>query len=254
MAITPDGSAAHEVQKRLLTLPPAIAGVDLAVSWVPHGDVGGDFYDFVMLEEESLGVTLGDISGKGYDAALLMVYALAELRAGLRNNLRLPYLMAQLDESLKKYSAGNRFAEVLIGIYAPSSRRFVFVQGGGIFPLVFHQTTERLFLNSGPTYRVPGFPFAADRRRRYVEASVELELNDFLLLMSDGISEREVAPGRQVVGRDEFGALVSPSLKELCIEHRQGSAGDLLAGIQRMLDSLSSERRDDETMIVLKGT
>src|SRR5829696_9932614 len=120
-------SIAYEVQRRLLADPPSIEGVDLAVSWSPHGEVGGDFYDFLEIEEDSLGITLGDVSGKGFDAALLMVFALAELRAGLRGRLRLPFMMAQLDDSLRRYSSPNRFAEVLIGIYSLASRRFMFV-------------------------------------------------------------------------------------------------------------------------------
>lgn len=246
-------SVAFEVQKRLLSEPPNIEGVDLAVAWTPHGEVGGDFYDFLVLEEDSFAITLGDVSGKGFDAALLMVLALAELRAGLKNRLRLPFLMSQLDESLRRYSSSNRFAEVVMGLYSLTTRRFTFVQGGGIFPIVFHQSTERLFLNSKPNYRVPGLAIEAGKRQRYVENSVDLEAGDFMMLMSDGISEREDEEGEEIVRRDSFGALIAPPLKSLCQEHRGGSAADLLGAISRFLDELKTERRDDETLIVLKA-
>ena len=60
----PRSSAAFEVQKRLLTDPPEIRGVDLAVTWTPHGEVGGDFYDFLQLPDGRLWLAVGDVTGE----------------------------------------------------------------------------------------------------------------------------------------------------------------------------------------------
>ncbi len=247
-------TGALEVQKNLLNDPPELPGVQVAVSWRPHGEVSGDFYDFNILEEDSFGITIGDVSGKGYTAALLMVYALAQVRARLKDHQRLAYIMASLDESLEQYSAANKFAEVLTGIYILPLRRFLYVQGGGIWPLVFHCNTNSMTLYPASTFRVPGFPLRANRGQQYAEASVDLEKGDVLLLFTDGVSERLDNDGKEIIRRDDFGSWVAPSLNHFLKEHGTLSAKDLIEQLLLFLDSLESELNDDQTIIVLKAT
>lgn len=248
-------SPEREVQKRLLNEAPRVPGIDIEVSWKPFGDVGGDFYDIFPIEEEAVAVCLGDISGKGYDAALLMVFALAELRSMLREHFRLPYIMSQLDASLKDFTSNEKFAEVLVGAYVPSIHRFVFVQGGGISPVVFRSRTERLEFYGSSTYRVPGMALPAGPGRHFAEDSVELEQGDLMLLFSDGVGERVDADGKEIVRPDdlELGIRTAPSLKKLCESNARGSAEEILQSVIEYLGSLESDPSDDETLIVIKA-
>jgi sigma-B regulation protein RsbU (phosphoserine phosphatase) len=249
------GTTAYEVQRRLLSPPPDVAGAEFAVSWRPFGEVSGDFYDFSLLEEGSVGITLGDISGKGYDAALLMGFALAQIRAGLRHGLRLPFIMADVDTALREYSAIEKFAETMVAILAPARRRLVFVQGGGIYPIVYRARSDTLFHYSASSYRIPGFPVLPGKpaRKRFVEESIDLGEGDLVLFFSDGVSGREGADNQNIVHKDEFGAFVAPSVMEICRAHCRDSANDVLAAFKEFLDNLGTPRDDDETIIIVKS-
>lgn len=255
MAESGVGTAAYEVQRRLLSPPPDVAGAEFAVSWQPFGEVGGDFYDFSLLEEGSVGITIGDISGKGYDAALLMGFALAHIRAGLRHGLRLPFIMAEVDESLRKFSSIEKYAEIMVGILAPTRRRLVFVQGGGIYPFVYRASSDTLFLYSGASYRVPGFPLlpGTPARKFFVEEFIDLSEGDLVLLFSDGVSQRDEIDNHNIVWRNEFGAFVAPSVKEICRCHCRASASEVLAALKDFLVNLGTPRDDDETIIIVKS-
>ena len=245
---------ASSVQQSLLRCPPSVDGVDIAVSWRPFGDVGGDFYDFLEVEEDSLAITLGDVSGKGYDAALLMVYALAEIRARLREHQRLAYVMAALDRSLRDYSSANRFAEVIIGLYVRSMRRFIFVPGGSIMPMAFDAGRGRLTIHANRNFRLPGLPIPGHPNQMYSENTIDLARGDTLLLFTDGVAERLEESDKEILHRDDFGSLVAPSIERICRQCIDGDANSLLAAIEEFLNSLSSDRTDDQTLIVLKAS
>ena len=245
--------ATAEVQRLLLASVPNVPGTDVAVSYWPYSDVGGDFYDVCMLEEQCIGITVGDVSGKGYEAALLMVYALAEIRTRLLEHQRLPYLMSRLDESLRKYSSDSKYAEMLVGTYSVPARRFSYIQAGGISPAVFQAQAGRLAITQSAGSRVPGMSLADPTRLPFVEHSVDLEKGDILLLFTDGLADREDEEGRPILTTDDFGARVSPRLKSWCEEWKSLGAAEIVAECGRWLAGLPSERFDDETLLVLKA-
>ena len=244
--------AAFEVQSRLLQDPPDMEAIDLAVSWQPFAPVGGDFYDFTPLEEGSLGITLGDISGKGYNAALLMVYALAEIRARLKNHERLPHIMAQLDESLRKFSDDAKYAEVLVGIYLPFDRKFIYVQGGKIEPVVFHNSNQKIRFYHSSTFRIPGLSIPVGRRSRFVLKTIDLRKGDTLALFTDGVTERLDRDGQEIF-RKRMDAWVAPSIEKILSEHSKAKASEKLDALNSYLEDLESERSDDQTIIILKA-
>lgn len=243
---------AFEVQKRLLGRSELGSDLDVATSWEPFGVVGGDFYDLMQLEEGNIGLILGDVSGKGYDAALVMVLALAEIRARLLSWQRLTYVMAQLDKTLRLYSSERSFAEVLIGIYSPRLRRLQFVQGGGIVPVIYRAHRDGFEVFSGATGRPPGFSIERKEDSPYLEHTVELESRDFVVLFTDGVGERIDRDGEAIVRRDVFRSFTAPSILELCRSNRDGTAADLARELKKYLDSLDAARTDDETLIVIK--
>lgn len=242
-----------EIQRMLLGKVPKAEGVDVAVAWRPFGKVSGDFYNFMEIEEDSIGVIVGDVSGKGADAALLMAYTLGHIRVGLKEHLRLPYIMADLDEDLKQHSMANKFVEVLLGIYFLPLRRFVFVHGGGIAPVVFRHAEGTLLFSRG-RYPAVGFPFARGRTQRFVEDGVDLERGDVMLVFSDGISERVDRDGEEIVRKSSLAEVKqAPSLKAILGRGQEGAEA-IVSDIFEYLDGLDSPRTDDETLIVLKAT
>lgn len=179
---------AREVQERLFPQSrPAVAGLDYGGRCRPAAGVGGDYYDFLDLGEAGLGVAVGDVSGKGVPAALLMASLQASLRgqtlAGVSD---LALLMDHVNQMLVDASAANRYATFFYGQYEPRSRRLAYVNAGHNAPMLLrgHGAARRLIRldQGGP---VVGLFYPAP----YQEARLVLEPGDLLVGFTDGISE-----------------------------------------------------------------
>ncbi len=189
---------ARQVQQRLMPQEyPPIAGLDYAGSCRPALGVGGDYYDFIPLSETVLAFAIGDVSGKGMPAALLM----ATLRAYLRS---LPlccftspaHVVGTLNRLVCESFASNRYATFFYAYYDASSRTLDYVNAGHNPPLVF--ATRRgcgaiIRLDSGGP--VIGFTPECG----YAQGHVALERDDLVVAFTDGISEAMNAAG------DEWG-------------------------------------------------
>ena len=113
-------------------------GLDYAGACRPAFGVGGDYYDFIQLSDRELGIAIGDVSGKGIPAALLM----ATLRAYLRGqtagrSAHLTAVMANLNPLVSESSTANRYATFFYGELDAASRALIYVNGGHNAPLLF---------------------------------------------------------------------------------------------------------------------
>jgi len=130
---------AREVHERLFPQElPEVTGLDFAGTCRPAFGVGGDYYDFLLLPDGRLGIAIGDVSGKGIPAALLM----ASLRASLRGQTiqgadDLALLMSNVNKLVYESSSSNRYATFFYAQYEPSTRNLTYVNGGHNPPLVF---------------------------------------------------------------------------------------------------------------------
>jgi phosphoserine phosphatase RsbU/P len=176
---------AREVQERLFPQElPKFAGIDYAGSCRPALVVGGDYYDFIELSPGELGIAIGDVSGKGIPAALLM----ASLRASLRGQTIQPSrdlarLMANVNRLVYEGSTSNRYATFFYAEYDSAARLLRYVNAGHNPPLVFRQGCEVMRLDiGGPVVGLlPGFP--------YQQGTIQLHAGDLLVAFTDGISE-----------------------------------------------------------------
>jgi sigma-B regulation protein RsbU (phosphoserine phosphatase) len=179
---------AREVQERLFPQKlPAIAGLDYVGHCRPALGVGGDYYDFLALPDGHLGVAIGDVSGKGIAAALMMASLQASLRGeATRAPENLAAAVANVNRLVYEASAENRYATFFYGQYDPSSRRFDYVNAGHNPPMLFHCANGRhsvIRLDVGGTVvgLLESFP--------YQQGSVTLGPGDLLVAYTDGISE-----------------------------------------------------------------
>ena len=142
---------AREVQERLFPQTiPQIPGIGLAGACRPAQGVGGDYYDFIALEDGRLGLAIGDVSGKGISAALLM----ASLRASLRGMmLEDPHdvarVMSNVNQLVYDASTINRYATFFFGILDPTTRELKYVNAGHNPPVVLRGGTELTLLDGG---------------------------------------------------------------------------------------------------------
>ena len=180
---------AREVQERLFPQRlPVIEGISLAGACRTVFGVGGDYYDAFEVGGGSLGLAIGDVSGKGISAALLM----ASLRACLRTMTRtssgeLTHLMSHLNRLIYEASAVNRYATFFFGFFDPATSRFRYVNAGHNPPVLLRKSPsgnyECLRLDCGGPV-VGLLPEAS-----YEQGSVLFHPGDLLLAYTDGISE-----------------------------------------------------------------
>lgn len=234
---------AREVQQRLFPQQiPQIAGLSLAGMCRPALGVGGDYYDFIELDDGRLGLAIGDVSGKGISAALLM----ASLRASLRGmTLDSPSdfarMMQKVNRLVYEASANNRYATFFFATYNPATRELRYVNAGHNPPLLVRAgSAEILRLDAGGM--VVGLLPTAD----YIEQSVKVNPGDLLIAYTDGISEA------MTVEDEEWGEERMLGASAQC---RQGaSAPEVLDAIFRAADDFTAgaPQHDDMTLLIMK--
>jgi sigma-B regulation protein RsbU (phosphoserine phosphatase) len=236
---------AREVQERLFPQEmPAVPGGSIAGHCRPAQGVGGDYYDVFPLEDGRLGLAIGDVSGKGISAALLMASLRASLRGVTLDNPReFAKLMDKVNRLVYEASASNRYATFFFGALDPVSRVLECVNAGHNAPLVLRHTpgggSEILRLEAdGPVVGL--LPFAP-----YSEQSLQLEPGDLLVTYTDGISE---AMTRQ---DEEWG---EERMMAAAAAASAGTAQQVLEAIFAEADKFTAgaPQHDDMTLLVLK--
>ncbi len=185
---------AGEVQASLLPKDsPQVPGYDIAGINLPTMEIGGDYYDYIPLGGERLGLVVADVSGKGVPAALIMATFRAALRTELRREMPIADVVDSVDRLLIESMDSSRFVTAVFGILEPASGTLTYVNCGQTPPLLLRAAGETVWLDrGGPAL---GMPIASVRET----ASVRLETGDVLALYTDGVVEVFAESG------DEFG-------------------------------------------------
>lgn len=231
---------AREVQERLFPQQmPDIPSGSVAGHCRPALGVGGDYYDVIALEDGRLGLAVGDVSGKGISAALLM----ASLRASLRGvTLDTPRdfanLMHKVNKLVYEASASNRYATFFFAAYDPRTRRLECVNAGHNPPILLRQQQIIRLEADGPVVGL--LPFAP-----YTEQAITLEPGDLLILFTDGISEA-MTPDDEEWGEERMIASAA------ALRHQ--SAPAVLRAMFAAADQFTAgaPQHDDMTLLVLK--
>jgi sigma-B regulation protein RsbU (phosphoserine phosphatase) len=234
---------ARLIQRRLLPQSaPKVAIADIAVQFSPAYEVGGDYYDFFLLDDALLGFVIADVSGKGLAAAFIM----AELK-GIFESLCCVIegpapLLARANCVLRKSLEKNRFVSASYGLLDLQSM-VLRVARAGHMPF---------FLNSGGrmvTYRPPGLVLgAADEplfSEKLEEITIALRSGDMIVFITDGISE-----AKNLIG-SEFGY---ERLQSVIQSNRNASAEELTKLIMEEVKAFANQpvQYDDITLLVFK--
>ena len=177
---------AREVQERLFPQRlPSVPGLDYCGRCRPAREVGGDYYDFLELPEGKLGIAIGDVSGKGIGAALLMANLEASLRGQALVADDLAELMSRVNGLILDASSPNRYATLFYAAYDPRSRQLSYVNAGHNPPVILRKSDAACVV-----FRLEnGGPVIGLLRQRYHQESFALEPGDLIVLFTDGISE-----------------------------------------------------------------
>jgi len=234
---------AREVQQRLFPQKlPAIPGLDYSGACRPALGVGGDYYDFLALPDGRLGVAVGDVSGKGIAAALMMATLQASLRGeALRGSENLGRMIAGVNRLVFDASTANRYATFFYAEYEPQRRTLTYVNAGHNPPMLFRTCgkgagVERLEVGGTVIGLLESFPFQ--------QASVTIEPGDLLVAYTDGVSEA-MNPDDE-----EWGEARMMETLERC---RGLGAARIIEYVMAGADTFASgaPQHDDMTLVVL---
>jgi sigma-B regulation protein RsbU (phosphoserine phosphatase) len=229
-----ESAEARAIQQALFQKPvPAIPGFSFETAWHPAGAVAGDWFDFIDLGNQRHGIALGDVSGKGMSAALLMSATRALLRSIAPLHASPAPTLAQLSRSLMEDFPSGKFVTMVYGILDAAARTFTVASAGHPTPLFVNGHASYLGLDTG-------LPLGLGVST-YPECTVELPAGTRVLFYTDGITEAAN------LSDEEYGPsrlLQHFTVPDACIN-------GLIAEVQRF--SSGSDHPDDATAVLIRS-
>jgi serine phosphatase RsbU (regulator of sigma subunit) len=216
---------------------PALEGWEIYPSYLPAREVGGDFFDFLELEDGRLGLVVGDATGKGVPAALVMSTTCGMIRAVTQASDYSPgEVLQRVNEALATRIPANMFVTCFYGVLDPGTGSFSYANAGHDLPYVRRGGyAQELMARGMPLGLMPGMS--------YEEKEIVLGEGDRALFYSDGLVEAHNPEGAM------FGF---PRLQSLVAEHAQGEP--LVDFLMEELHSFTGKRweqEDDITLVTL---
>jgi len=231
---------ASEIQQRFQpTAPPTVPGYELQGISFPCYEIGGDYYDFIEREDGRLVIALGDVSGKGTAAALLMSSLHAAVHAQSGSHDSLVDTISAVNRYLADNIPANRFVTLFYAELDPKSGALSFLNAGHNPPLIVHSAGTVEQLASG------GLPLGIKRDADYREGRTQLQRGDVLVIYSDGVTEACSPSG------EEFGPT---RLYEVVSRNIEASAAGIRDRIESSLTKFSqgTSAADDITLVIVK--
>ncbi|HYR76880.1 MAG TPA: SpoIIE family protein phosphatase [Pyrinomonadaceae bacterium] len=231
---------ASEIQQRFLpATAPIVTGYELQGISFPCYEIGGDYYDFIQREDGRLVVALGDVSGKGTAAALLMssLHAAVHAQADIHDSL--VKTISAVNRYLVDSIPANRFVTLFYAELDPQNGSLSFLNAGHNPPLIVHTGGTMEQLASG------GLPLGIMTNADFREGRTKLYPGDVLVIYSDGVSEATNPNG------EEFGPT---RLYEVVARNLEASAGGIRDRIESALTKFcqGTPAADDITLVIVK--
>ena len=233
-------TTACDVQQRFMRhLAPAMDALDYSAKCRQFHQLGGDCYDFVPLPGGRLAMAVGDASGKGLPAALMIANVQSSLRtAALFTGHDGAAILRAVNRHVYATSLLDRYATLFYGVLDETSRTLRYVNAGHNPPIVLRQDSSLDWLETGgaPVGMFPDWP--------YEEGAVQLHSGDLIIAYTDGVTEAENSFGE---------AWGLEGLRKAALENRARSAGGMVDAIFQSMDKFSHGRQaDDATLAVIR--
>lgn len=240
---------AGEVQHRMLPqTPTGFKNLDMASRYDPSFQLSGDFYDLIELNGH-LGVAVGDVSGKGVPAALLMAATRATLRAHAQDVFHLDELMRRVNAALVRDTLAQEFATLFYGVIDPKKLRLTYCNAGHDPPFVVQPAPrpgEKPRLNE---LSVGGMIVGVDAQQTYDRGMFDLSRGDVLVALTDGLTDAMNFQG-QKFGRERL----KRTLVDFMAANPGATAGHiadhLLWDVRRFVGM--NPQTDDITLVVIR--
>ena len=232
---------ARQVQLELLPArDPELPGYDISAYNFPTEEVSGDYYDWVRIYEDQIGIVIADVSGKGVPAALLMAFLRASLRAATHIGYATHISMAKVNFLLWESIESNQFVTAFYGILDAQKGTLAYSNAGHNPPLLINAACKTKFIEKGEQ------PLGMFRETRYHEYYLEFEPGDVLVLYTDGATEAS-SPSGEEFGRDRLARAVKKAYDR--------PAREMIASLQMEILKWTNNvgSNDDVTFFVIKA-
>ncbi|MDA0874162.1 MAG: PP2C family protein-serine/threonine phosphatase [Bacteroidetes bacterium] len=236
---------AHQVQSFFLPRTmPEIAGLDISGMCLSANEVGGDYYDFIELDDGRLAFVLGDVSGKGIQAAFFMTLVKGIVQTLSRLQLPPAEIMRRLNTLFCRNAPSGTFISVVYGELDPKSGRFTFARAGHN-PVIWYDSDRRISTALRPKGMAIGFKAGDAFDSTIEEATIHMSQGDALVFYTDGFSEA-MNRSRALYGDDRLVEKVTQ------IGGRSASAilRLMTEDVHHFIEGMG--RADDMTMAVIK--
>ena len=231
---------ARRIQVDLLpSEPPELGCSTICAHSTPSRTIGGDYYDFIRIDSDRLGVVIADASGKGMPAALMIAQTQAIIRSEVNNGTPIATMLKNVNQQMAESTSAETYVTLFYGELNTATGQFLYANAGHNYPILARSDGSIELLKTG------GLVIGALPDIEYESATVKLEADDLLVLFTDGLSE---AMDESEV---EYG---EERLRQLITSHRTKDAGSLLETVLADVHSHdpTSPPRDDTTLIALK--
>ncbi|CAN5387565.1 hypothetical protein BH10ACI1_BH10ACI1_13510 [soil metagenome] len=232
---------ARHVQLELLPdHDPRIEGFDISAYIFPTEEVSGDYYDWVKIFDDQIGIVVADAVGKGIPAALLVAFLRASLRAGVQIGYAPHIALAKVSNLLWDSIEQHQFITAIYGILDVTNRTFVYSNAGHNPPLLIKADGTYKFVEYGDT------PLGMFRDMHYHQHYIALEARQILVLYTDGIIEGENSKGDDY-GRERFA--------ESVLRAAELPAKEMINYIRKAVADFTERKflDDDGTLFIIKA-
>jgi adenylate cyclase len=233
---------ARTIQQNLLpSAPPEMAGLEVFGRNLPADEIGGDYFDWLELDDGQLAVVLGDISGHGIPAALLMAHLRATFHATAHGDRSPEDIVTAMNRSLARAVTSGKFATFFLGVISVRDRQLRYCNAGHDPPLL---------LRGGELHLLPanGMPLAILDSMEYTGRVEPFDVGDALVIYSDGIPEAPI--GKQFYGNERLRG------RALALARSGAPAAAFVDDILADVRAVAGERMhaDDVTLVVVRRT
>ncbi|MDP2960475.1 MAG: SpoIIE family protein phosphatase [candidate division Zixibacteria bacterium] len=231
---------ARKIQESFLPpKDPVLTGLDISGINIPSEQVGGDYYDFIPIIEDQIGIVIGDVSGKGIPAALIMASFRASLKAEIRNNYAIGTIFFKVNNLLYESIERENYVTAVYGVLDIKNRAFTFSNAGHNPPILRRKEGTIEYLTEG------GVALGILQNHDYKEMVLGLNPGDLILFYTDGVTEAKNKAG------EEFG---TKRLEKILLENSNLKAREIQNKIFEEVKDFTENKpgQDDLTMIVIK--
>ncbi|HTP09899.1 MAG TPA: SpoIIE family protein phosphatase [Anaerolineae bacterium] len=232
---------ARDIQRSILPKSrPQVPGLDFGMLIEPMESVGGDFFDFIVLDDERIGLVMGDVSDHGVPAAIFMALTYSLTRVEARRQPSPGEVLRAVNQQLQEMNASGMFVTILYGVLNRVTREFQFARAGHELPLILDARRDALPLKPGRGQFLGIFP-----EPLIDEQCVTLPANSLLVMFTDGVTEAHGSDG-VLFGEERLQAVLHAGRNPTA----QAACEAALAEVRAFSDYAA--QRDDITIIAVQ--